>query len=232
MIKKLIIFGLLVLFLKGYSQEAYQFGLLPNISLSNALGKRWHLSSSIESRQVLEEGIFNQPKAFDYQYLLTDFTTIFSKKVDNAHAFGGGYLLRFEGGMIMHRFIQQVIFKRAYSTIKLSHRFRTDQSFGHYNAPEFRLRYRLSMEFPLNGQVLNLKEFYLRLNGECLNKFKSGYILEARLVPLLGYTISEKERFEFGLDYRADSILSRYQTSHKFWLKLNYYCKLEKKRNK
>ncbi|WP_299546881.1 DUF2490 domain-containing protein [Seonamhaeicola sp.] len=217
--------------IKIHSQEIYQFGLLPNISLSDELGEHWRLSSSIESRQILKEGAFHQPKNFGYQYLLTDVTTIFSKKVNNTSSYGGGYLLRLEDRRIMHRFIQQVLFKTTYRTFKLSHRFRTDQSFEHSDVPEFRFRYRLSMEFPLNGKVLNLKEFYFRLNSEGLNKFKSGYSLETRLVPLLGYTISKKQRFEFGLDYRMGSLLSRDQTNHKFWLKFNYYCKLEKRGN-
>lgn len=121
----------------------------------------------------------------------------------------------------MHRFVQQILFRKEYNTFLLSHRFRADQSFDKFDIPEYRLRYKISLELPLNG-----KRFYLKLNNEILNKFKSGYDLELRMIPLIGYTLFEKPRLEFGLDYRVDSFIKKNYLSHRFWISINYFCAL------
>lgn len=214
-----------MVFVKVRSQNIYQFGMLPNLNMGYEFSKDWTLNSRIEARQVFYEPRFNQFKELGYQYLFTDVSSFVSKKIDNK-SLGGGYLVRIGRNIIMHRFMQQYLAKKQYSTFKLSHRFRTDQSFAIYAKPEFRFRYRIAIEKLINGQTLNLNEFYFKLNNEYLNKFKEGYDIEVRIVPLLGYTLSEKQRLEFGLDYRVDSLIRVNKTKHEFWLRINYYWKL------
>ncbi|WP_203256884.1 DUF2490 domain-containing protein [Hyunsoonleella ulvae] len=199
--------------------------MLPNLNIGFKLYNGWTLNSRVEARQVFSEGNFNKSEILGSKYLFTDVTNFVSKKIYNK-SFGGGYLTRFGRDIVMHRFIQQYLYIREYSTFKLSHRLRADQSFEVQNKPEFRFRYRIALEKPINGQTLNLNEFYFKLNNEYLNKFKEGYDIEVRIVPLLGYTLSEKERLEFGLDYRVAAFIKASETEHKFWLRINYYWKL------
>tara|TARA_R110002111_G_scaffold188780_1_gene254190 strand:+ start:281 stop:883 length:603 start_codon:yes stop_codon:yes gene_type:complete len=197
--------------------------MIPNINIKHGLSGDWSLNSRIEFRQVLKEGLFNQSESFNYNYIHTDLRAIISLKGSLNNSIGGGYLIRLKDNSNMHRFIQQIIFRTEYNSFRLSHRFRSDQSFDKYDTPEFRFRYRISFELPLNGKTLNLEEFYLKLNNEYLNNFKNGYDLELRIIPLIGYTFFEKQRLEFGLDYRVDSFIKTNKPSNRFWISINYF---------
>jgi hypothetical protein len=224
LIKKIKILIILFLtYLNVNSQDAYQFGMLPNINVRHRVSDGWSINSRMEFRQIFKEGLFNQSESFNYNYIHTDLGAIISLQGSLNNSIGGGYLIRLKDDSNMHRFIQQIIFRKEYNTFRLSLRFRSDQSFDRYDAPEFRFRYRISFELPLNGKILNLKEFYLRLNNEYLNNFKNGYDLELRIIPLIGYTLFEKQRLEFGLDYRVDSFIKKNKSNHKFWISINYF---------
>ncbi len=204
------------------AQSVYQFGALPSVNLNNKLKNNWSLNSKIESRQLLQAGEFGGPVVEKYNYLLTDVSLIAAKKVGLNSRIAGGYLARFDQGEVIHRFIQQYIIVQRMAGLRLAHRFLTDQTFSNNEAPDFRVRYRITSEIPLNGESVDPGEFYLKLNNEYVNSFQGGiYDLEIRLVPLLGYDLSAN-KLEFGLDYRMNSFL---QTSaqHNFWMSLNWF---------
>jgi len=91
---------------------------------------------------------------------------------------------------------------------------------------EFRLRYRLSAEIPLNGQSADPKEFYIKINNEYLNSIKENkYDLELRLVPLLGYAVNQNNKLEVGMDYRVRSFLFS-PSRHNTWLSFNWFIEL------
>ncbi|WP_299546896.1 hypothetical protein [Seonamhaeicola sp.] len=70
-----------------------------------------HLSSKIESRQVLKGTVSNEPDNSGYDYILTDFSALVSMKNNGKNSFGFGYLLRLEENKAIHRLIQQIKFK-------------------------------------------------------------------------------------------------------------------------
>lgn len=110
--------------------------------------------------------------------------------------------------------------------MRLAHRVVADQTFSESEATEYRLRYRLAAEVPLNGQSADAKEFYIKISNEYLNSVQSAeYDLEIRLVPLLGYTVTEKHKIEAGLDYRVNSFLG-HNARHSFWISLNWFIEI------
>ena len=127
---------------------------------------------------------------------------------------------------VISRFIQQFTIVRKYSQFKVSYRFATDQTFASDEATEFRARYRMTLEIPLNGTSADKKEFYLKTNLENLNSWQgSTYDLEARLVPLLGYKFTDNNKTEIGLDYRINSFI-RNGSNSSFWVSINWFIVL------
>jgi hypothetical protein len=151
---------------------------------------------------------------------------ITAKKVSLNSRVSGGYLIRIRDKDLIHRIIQQYTIVQKMTSFRLAHRFASDQTFSLNESPEFRLRYRLTSEIPLNGQSVDPKEFYIKINNEVVNSFQnSDYDLEIRIVPFLGYGITDSNKIEIGLDYRANSFLN-YSTRHNFWVSLNWFIEM------
>lgn len=112
------------------------------------------------------------------------------------------------------------------SGFRLAHRFLFDQTFSASEEPEFRLRYRITSELPLNGESVDPGEYYLKINNEYINSLQAmEYDLEIRLIPLIGYDISERFKIETGLDYRVNSFLTN-NTRHSYWMTLNFFIEI------
>lgn len=209
-----------------YAQSTYQMGLLPSLNLNSKLKNDWSINTKIESRQLLQSGVFNVDIDKEYQYVLTDFSLVLAKKVGLNSRIAAGFLLRFEEGELIQRFIQQYAIVQRMSGFRLAHRFVSDQTFSESEKPELRLRYRITSEMPLNGESVDPGEFYLKINHEYLNSFQgSQYDLEIRLIPFIGYDLNDHFKIETGLDYRVDSFLDN-NTRHSFWLSMNFFIEI------
>jgi len=209
-----------------FAQSSYQFGILPALNLNKQLPADWKLNFKIESRQELKSGLFEVPSEFQYNYILSDFSLLAAKKIGINKSLAIGYLTRFRNNEIIHRSIQQFIISKSYAGLKLGHRFSTDQTYQKEKATKYRLRYRLTTRFSMNGQSVDPKEFYLKINNEYLNAWQGpDYDFEIRIVPHLGYLFSNKQKLELGLDYRLDSFLKS-PSRNKFWIVINCYLAL------
>jgi hypothetical protein len=206
-----------------FAQSTYQLGILPAVNFNKQLKKDWSFNARIESRQLFLRGEKRGLAEKDYNYVLTDVSVIAAKKVGLNSRIAGGYLIRFEEGDLFHRFIQQYTLVQKLSGFRLAHRLVSDQTISKIESPEIRFRYRITAEIPLNGQSLDVKEFYLKLNHEYLNSFQaSQYDFEVRLVPLLGYDIARHFKIETGIDYRVNGFLNN-RTRHSYWFPINLF---------
>jgi hypothetical protein len=206
-----------------FAQGFFELGILPAVNFNKKFKNDWSLNSRIESRMLLQSGVIRGSVDKSFNYVLTDFSLIAAKKVGLNSRVAAGYLIRFEEGYIHHRFIQQYTIVQGFAGFRLAHRFVSDQTFSSIAAPEFRLRYRITAELPLNGESVDPGEFYVKINNEYLNSFQARvFDLEIRIVPLLGYDFTDKLRLETGLDYRVDSFLEK-KTSHTYWMTVNFF---------
>ena len=144
----------------GHTQNHYQVGVLPAININKKLTNDLKLNFQTALRQIIYK-----EKSFDFKNELLDFTLIASKKVGLNNSLAGGYLLRVENDKIIHRSIQQFILTPQLEVFKIAHRFRTDQTFESRQNITFRVRYKISCQVSLNGQSLDSKAFYLKLNN-------------------------------------------------------------------
>lgn len=226
--KKLFFIFLLILAgTKPRAQDRYLVGLMPSVNLNARLAGDWRLNFRMESRQLLREGIFGAPTKGRYRYDLTDFIALGSRRIGLNNSLAVGYLLRVEQDEIVHRLIQQFTMVQRFPAFRIAHRISTDQTFRSDEATEYRLRYRLTPEIPLNGQSIDPGEFYLKVNHEYLQSLQEGeYDLEIRMVPLLGYEFSKNNKLEGGLDYRINSFISG-NARNSFWICLHWFFSID-----
>lgn len=207
-----------------HSQENFQFGALPAFNLSYKINSNWRVISKVESRQQFKGG--SSLSDSNYQYLLTDFAAIISRRSGLQNRIAAGYLIRFRNSDVIHRSIQQFTLVSNVEAFRLAHRFSSDQTFSRNSSVEFRLRYRLTTEFPLSGENVDKNEFYLKINNEYLSAIQSGdHDLEIRLIPLLGYLFTDSNKLEMGLDYRLDGFLND-EARSRYWISVNWYLQL------
>jgi hypothetical protein len=209
-----------------FGQRFYQLGVLPTFNANYTLKNDWSVNGRLESRILFQTGRSDGFVNRDFRYQLTDFAFLGAKKIGLKSRVAGGFLVRVEGNEIIFRFIQQYILVRKLSGIRFAHRIMTDQTFSESEKPDFRLRYRLSTEFALNGESVDPGEFYIKFNNEYLNSVQDlTYDLEIRLVPLLGYSLNDRYKMEAGLDYRINSFI-RGNTRETYWMNFNFFIEL------
>lgn len=208
------------------AQGTYRIGGLPSLNVNKKLRNNWSLNSKIESRLLFYRGEINGITEKDFGYLLTDISLIAAKKVGLRTRIAAGYLIRLNKDGIYHRMIQQFVVLQKFSGFRLAHRLLCDQTFSAREAPEFRFRYRITSEIPLNGLAVDPGEYYLKINNEYINKVQEkAYDLEIRLVPIIGHEISNRLKIEAGPDYRVNSFLNK-NTKHSCWLTFSLFAEI------
>lgn len=208
-----------------HAQGSWQSGLLPALNISRKLNDSWALNLKGESRVQLIQGDFSGEWEDAEGYQLTDMSIQLVRKTGLNNNLAVGYLTRFRGDAIIHRTVLQYTQVRRYSSLRLAHRLVADQTYSESEPVSLRLRYRITLELPLEGQAIDAGEWYLKMSNEYLNELQAGqYDLEFRLIPFLGYYLNDRSKWELGIDYRLGRFL-REAPGHVFWLSLNSYLR-------
>ncbi|NHB69096.1 DUF2490 domain-containing protein [Perlabentimonas gracilis] len=216
----LLLLTVLVFSLNSLAQSSFVLGFLPSINLNKRLPQDWSLNLKTESRQSIAK------QEFSYEYLLTDISIAASKKIGINTSIAIGYLARVDENSLKNRSMQQITFIKRYPGFRLAHRLLTDQTFAKDDDAEFRLRYRISSEIPLQGSSLDPKEFFAKLSNEYLNSLQGkSYDMEIRWASFIGYAISPANKIELGFDYRIDSFIEG-SSRNRVWLSLNFYTSI------
>lgn len=206
----IFLLSFLLLSVKSYGQN--QTGILPQLNGGFKLAEGLELDSKVESRYIFQEKEFER----------LDFENVLIKDLNTKHSIGVGYLLRRQDGRFLHRAIQQFTLSAEHNAIKMSHRFRTDQSFRDNEKPKYRLRYRFSLEMPLKGPEVDPNEYYITFENEYLGSLQeSEGNFEIRLFPAIGYHFSDTYQLETGIDYRAEGLIHS-KTVHKLFLNVAF----------
>jgi hypothetical protein len=207
----------------GVGQNSYRIGVLPQINMNIKLADEWRLVARAETRQQLATGIYGDPFGFNYKNSLTDLAILLSKRIAGSSALTGGYQLRLSDQQYIHRIIQQYSLISQHRSFRLSHRFAADQSFSVDEPEEFRFRYRIGFEKALQGQNIDPGEFYFKLNQEQLLSFNQERVdLELRLFPSAGFSITDNNKIEIGIDSRFNSLINKNLRSS-YWLGIGWF---------
>ncbi|MDY0780764.1 DUF2490 domain-containing protein [Tenacibaculum sp. IB213877] len=212
------LFVLLLIPLQFFSQSDTNFGWLPKINLSSRIASEIKWVNSIEVREVLFD------EEYQFTHNLLDVSSIVSFKTNLNQSFNIGYIVRFDKKETVHRFVQQYNFIGNINSLKLAHRLGFEQHFPSKSKSFYRARYRATLQKPLNGEKVDVKEFYVKLGNEYVYNFTDEN-LEIRVSPYLGYRLSEKDKLEFGLEYRGSSLVDEFN-KHRLWLRTTWYISL------
>jgi len=199
-----------------------QVGLLPQINTDVRLGGDWKINAKLEGRQIFFQHPFPAEKS-ETKFERADLELVATKTLSPSTTVGGGYMFRWSDGKFIHRIIQQFTITQKLYGSRLLHRIRTDQTFEKDEALQLRLRYRLSWEKPLSGLKVDANEFYLKINNEYLGMLQGGKgNLEIRGLANFGYSISDNNKIESGVDYRVEQLIQKIRV-HKVFLNIAFY---------
>ena len=118
-----------------------------------------------------------------------------------------------DGRLNEFRLTQQYNITSSPTKYRYGHRFRSEQRLFS-GLTIFRFRYRLALDFPLQGDVLDVGETYSVFGTEALLSVASALepIYDLRLRGGLGWRLSPKSKLQFVLEYRLINYTS--DTSH------------------
>lgn len=201
----------------AYSQD-FSSGWLPKINTSTKINKELKWINSIEARATIYDTELN------IQHSLIDFTSLASIRTGLNEKLNIGYVIRFKDEKIIHRFMQHYNWISSYNSSKIGHRLGFEQFFQAKEKPNYRTRYRATLQKPLNGNKLDIKEYYFKLSNEYVYAFNDKD-LELRLSPYLGYLISKKNKLELGFDYRLSKFLNT-NPKHRLWFRTTWYISI------
>lgn len=216
--KSIVIVFLFLMVANTFGQSNFDMGFLPKIAVSKKLSDTYKWTNSVETRNIIYDD------EYKLKFSLFEFTSLVSYKIDGNHSFNFGYLLRLRNSEAIHRSIQHYNYKHSFNSLKIGHRVGFEQFFQKNKNPTYRARYRASIEKPLFGDSVGVKDWYLKFGNEYLYDFDDEDV-EIRFAPYLGFRASKRDKIEVGLDYRISNIIHN-TTDNDLWFRLSWNISL------
>ncbi|NBC57968.1 MAG: DUF2490 domain-containing protein [Bacteroidetes bacterium] len=196
-------------------------GFLPDFTLSYKVSEQYKIVHKLESRfpsyNDTSEDINVQFERLDMQNFIERKIGLFSKL-----SLGYQYRIK-DSAADEHRFIQQFSWTDNLTAFRIGHRLRSDQTYSRARKPEIRFRYRSGFQFSLQGQQLDAGEYYLSISDELVWSYRSPNAdLENRVVAKLGLYINDKNKIEWGLEWRLEELFLE-KVNHQLWVGLSWY---------
>lgn len=192
------------------SQSRVPLVLDSGISVNLKLDKGFTLNASMGYRDLLVSDIGETPLAPDSRHL--QLATNLNYQLGFYDRLGGGCMYRFnsvgkDGVSNELRLSQEYIHVRKYAVVRLAHRLKLDQRIFKTLSTEYRFRYRISIDLPLNGVKLDPGEFYALASTETLLNAGQAFTpdWDQRFNLGIGNQVNKAVKGQFDLQYRADS---------------------------
>lgn len=198
-----------------------RIGLSPQISTKFKISDTWEGNSRLGAREIFFQNPFPDNQS-EIQFEKIELELIFIKNKGLLSGAGAGYMIRYIDHHFVHQLIQQYSFaKKTFTSLQISHRFRTEQIFEEAKADKYRIRYRISLKQSLkNSEQPN--NWYLKFNNEYIGSLQNEIgNLEIRVLGAIGYNLSPKNQIEMGLDYRARDLIKT-KMKHDLWLSIGW----------
>jgi hypothetical protein len=145
-----------------------------------------------------------------------DFTHFSNIQLQDNQSMAFGILYRFretfDGGANELRLTQQYNITSKPLVVRYGQRFRAEQRITSVRTTH-RFRYRFSLDFPLQGEKLDVGEPYLVANAESLLSVASERQpqYDARITFNLGWKLSDRSKFQIGMEYRTEGFSQNLQ---------------------
>ena len=201
-----------------------------SVPISYTLSDRWKLNTTFTNRNgFYEDSNGDDPSNFFVTFIeVTQYATY---RAGNNLSLTLGYRYRdrepFEGvALYEHRLIQQLGYVHLRSPTRLASRLQTEQRWKN-ELFTHRVRYRLSVDRPFNGEKLDLGEFYYIFSDELVTEFpeRGSNTLENRITAGIGRLWAKELRVQLDLQLRSDELFN--QTEHTLFVLTNFYIRLK-----
>lgn len=222
-----------------FSQEPQLYGVLPAVLLKSDINDRlsYSLQLSSETNAIHRN---SDRRHFPARAININLEPALSFDADPNLNLAGGFLLRFRDPFsntsLELRPWQQVTLVHRLNQYRFRNRLRLEQRWTENRGAEtydfnLRARYRFSTDFPLEGERLDDREFYLNISSEALITATSGqplYFWENRTYLGLGYQFNSRNRLEPALEYRIRRIDKAGNRRRFLFLRIVWVAKLGK----
>lgn len=187
------------------AQDDFTAYLQPQIALNYEVSAFYSHNFSLENRNYLIEAGESQ---FQVRHLHFAHFSNLKIKDNQSLALGVQYRFRknFDGGSNELRLTQQYNFTKQPFVVRFGHRFRSEQRITR-KLTIHRFRYRFSLDFPLQGERLDIGEPYLVSNLETLLSVAKSNTptYDQRFTVNLGWLLNEKTKLQIGTEYRFEN---------------------------
>ena len=201
--------------LSSYAQRGISLQWQPELSFNIKTAGRWQFNL-----RAVGFNTFANPSpqgtTGNYRFNHAEFLVFATYGLSVSSAFSVGYLYRirepFEGATgYEHRLMQQVNFLSNFGRFRVGNRVRSEQRIRN-NGFSQRFRYRVSVDFPLSGDVLDPGEMYGVVSEELFWSLNGGGAPdngESRLTVGPGFFFNRELKLELLLQYRLTNIVFR-----------------------
>lgn len=208
---RLCLVSLLVLIslVSGAWAQSTQIRWEPEFSFTWKPEGRWAYNATFSGRNIWMEGSEQLAESYNWAHLEARLFATY--ELFGGNNVGGGYQYRttdpFEAESgYEHRLMQQYAFITYTEARRFGHRIRSEQRIRERGTLQ-RFRYRLSYDFPLQGQQLDPGEPYMILSNEVLwSLAREVSELDNRVFVGIGWALSRKRKIETGLQFRVEAL--------------------------
>ena len=192
------------LWFPGMAQENLTGFWQPTFALNYTVSKNYSHNFSLQNRNFIYTD-----EAFDISVRQLDLGHFSNLKIAENQSIALGLLYRlrdvFEGGANEFRITQQYNLRHKPFVVRYGHRFRVQQRITSALTTH-RFRYRFSLDFPLQGEQLDVGEAYFVGNVEQLlsaaRTRKPQH--DTRFTFFIGWQLTEKMKLQLGTEYRFE----------------------------
>lgn len=201
-----------------------------SVPLSYSVSERWSMNTTLASRTGFyrDDGFDNALDLFVNFIEVTQFATY---RASHNITLTGGYRYRSVNpteatGIREHRLMQQIGIIHLRTPTRIASRFRIEQRFR-TSSDAHRMRYRISVDRPLQGERLDVGEFYGIVSNELVSQFgqEVDTTLENRVSIGIGNKWGDSSKLQLEAQIRTDDILGRSRNT--FFLMTAFYFNLD-----
>ncbi|MCB0398813.1 MAG: DUF2490 domain-containing protein [Winogradskyella sp.] len=189
----------------SWSQSNFEGLGETGFDINTDVSSNYKVNFAIRSRYYLY-----QDKDFNFENRQLDFVHFSTLSLDYNHSVSLGIQYRIresiDGGSNELRLTQQFNYTKKREALRFGHRVRFEQRILE-NFTILRTRYRFALDFPLNGEKLDIGEAYLIGSMEALISHNKNLKpeLDHRTTAHIGWLISDKLKIQFGMEYRFEA---------------------------
>lgn len=206
----------------GYAQDTDGFWE-PAFALNHKINDSYKVNFGVKSRSHIYKD-----NTLQHETRQLEFIHFSTWSLNSNHSLSGGIMYRFRDlfnkGHDELRLTQQYNYAVRPTSVRFGHRFRTEQRIRDITIHRF--RYRFAIDFPLEGEKLDVKELYLvnALEWLCSVNKESKPQFDQRITTQLGWLVHKNLKLQTGFEYRFENFNN--DTAHLFLVLTSAILKL------